>query len=191
MSKSNFWRGMAAIFLSSSVALNAATSIAQTWRGSIDFALGTSSTITTKDEVFKADYTSTDELISAHKDLGERVSEEGSVLLKNNNTLPLKGTKVTLFGMGSMYPFLGGVMGSSVIGEDQVDLVTALQERGFEVNPTMIDIYTTLGTIQTGEKQTWTGTAPIFGLRPAEFATPYAPSEPSVDAYTDSVEGQA
>lgn len=188
MSKSNFWRGMAAIFLSSSVALNAATSIAQTWRGSIDFALGTSSTITTKDEVFKADYTSTDELISAHKDLGERVSEEGSVLLKNNNTLPLKGTKVTLFGMGSMYPFLGGVMGSSVIGEDQVDLVTALQERGFEVNPTMIDIYTTLGTIQTGEKQTWTGTAPIFGLRPAEFATPYAPSEPSVDAYTDSVD---
>lgn len=189
MGKSNLWRGLSAVFLSSSVALNAATSIADTWRSSIDFALGTSSTVTTKDDVFTADYSTTGDLIAAHKDLGERVSEEGSVLLKNeNSTLPLKDTKVTLFGMGSMYPFLGGVMGSSVTGEDQVNLVAALQDRGFEVNPTMVDIYSTLGTIQTGEKQTWTGTAPIFGLRPAEFAAPYAPSEPALDVYSASKE---
>ncbi|MBS4455310.1 glycoside hydrolase family 3 protein [Aerococcaceae bacterium zg-BR33] len=195
MSKSHrLWRGMAALFLSSSVALNASTSIARTWRSSIDFALGTSSTVTTRDDVFKADYDTTEELVAAHRDLGERVSEEGTVLIKNlNDTLPLQKTKVTLLGMGSMYPFLGGVMGSTITSEEQVNLVSALQERGFEVNPTMTDIYTKLGSIQTGEKQTWGGTVPIFGLRPAEFAAPYEPSEPALDTYTakDEMGGHA
>ncbi|MBF0777589.1 glycoside hydrolase family 3 C-terminal domain-containing protein [Streptococcus cuniculi] len=179
------FRGVSALFLSSSVALASATGIVNTWRSSIDFALGTSSTVTTSDDKFKSIYETTDALVAAHKDLGKRVSEEGSVLLKNTKaTLPLKNKKITLFGMGSQYPFLGGVMGSTITGEDQVDLVTALKETGFEVNPTMMDIYKTFGEIQTGEKKTWTGTAPIFGYRPAEFSTPYEPSEPAISTYT-------
>ena len=179
------FRGMSALFLSSTVALASATGIVNTWRSSIDFALGTSSTVTTSDDKFKPIYETTDALVAAHKDLGERVSEEGSVLLKNNqSSLPLKQKKVTLFGMGSQYPFLGGVMGSTVTGEDQVDLVTALSAKGFDVNPTMTSIYTAFGEIQTGEKQTWTGTAPVYGYRPAEFSTPYEPSEPAISSYT-------
>lgn len=186
------FRGMSALFLSSTVALASATGIVNTWRSSIDFALGTSSTVTTSDDKFKPIYETTDALIAAHKDLGERVSEEGSVLLKNTNTaLPLQNKKITLFGMGSQYPFLGGVMGSTVTGEDQVNLVNALSEKGFEINPTMMDIYKTFGEIQTGEKKTWTGTAPIFGYRPAEFATPYEPSEPAVASYTTDGKAKA
>lgn len=178
------FRGMSAIFLSSTVALAGAKGIVNTWRSSIDTAFGTSSTQTTSDDKFKPIYETTDALIAAHKDLGERVFEEGSVLLKNNNqALPLSNKKVTLFGMGSQYPFLGGVMGSTVTGEDQVNLVNALKNKGFEVNPTMTSIYTNFGEIQTGEKKTWTGTAPIYGYRPAEFSVPYEPSEPAVDEY--------
>lgn len=179
------FRGMSAVFLSSAVALAGSAGIVNTWRSSIDFALGTSSTRTTSDDKFKPIYDSTNALIAAHKDLGERVSEEGSVLLKNNNAvLPLSGKKVTLFGMGSRYPFLGGIMGSTITGEDQVNLVDALKAGGFEVNPVMNSIYTNFGEIQTGEKQTWTGTVPVYGYRPAEFATPYEPSEPAVTEYT-------
>ncbi|MEX5397241.1 glycoside hydrolase family 3 C-terminal domain-containing protein [Streptococcus sp. ZJ93] len=186
------FRGMSALFLSSSVALASATGIVNTWRSSIDFALGTSSTMTTSDDKFKPIYETTDALVAAHKDLGKRVSEEGSVLLKNAKAaLPLKNKKVTLFGMGSQYPFLGGVIGSTVTGEDQVDLVTALTDTGFEVNPTMVDIYKTFGEIQTGEKKTWTGTAPIYGHRPAEFSTPYEPSEPAISSYTTGGKAKA
>ncbi|HFH9838301.1 TPA: glycoside hydrolase family 3 C-terminal domain-containing protein [Streptococcus suis] len=184
-SSKRVFRGMSAVFLSSTVALAGATGIVNTWRSSIDFALGTSSTKTTSDDKFTPIYETTNALIAAHQDLGERVSEEGSVLLKNNNAvLPLANKKVTLFGMGSQYPFLGGVMGSTVTGEDQVNLVNALQAGGFEVNPTMTSIYTNFGEIQTGEKQTWTGSAPIYGYRPAEFSTPYEPSEPAISDYT-------
>lgn len=189
------FRGMSALFLSSTVALAGATGIVNTWRSSIDFALGTASTKTTEDDKFKPIYKTTDALVAAHKDLGKRVSEEGSVLLKNTDAaLPLKNKKVTLFGMGSQYPFLGGVMGSTITGEDQVNLVTALKDGGFDINPTMLDIYTTFGEIQTGEKKTWTGTAPVYGYRPTEFggliaAGKYDPSEPAVSAYT--AEGKA
>ena len=39
---------------------------------------------------YKSDYSSTTELLDSIEDLGERMSEEGTVLLKNeNNALPL------------------------------------------------------------------------------------------------------
>ncbi len=183
----NLWRGLCAIFLSLSFALNGLTSVANTWRSVIDQMLGTSSTITTQDDKFTSVYLTSDELIDAHVDLGERVAEEGVVLLKNENSaLPLMedAPKVTFFGMGSMYPFLGGTMGSTVTGASQRDLVTAFEERGYEVNPTMVDIYETLGSVVTGTVETWGNVSNIYGNRPANFSTPYEPSEPSVNIYT-------
>ena len=42
------------------------------------------------DYTFQSDYSSTTELLDAIEDLGERMSEEGTVLLKNENgALPL------------------------------------------------------------------------------------------------------
>ncbi len=185
------WRGLLAIVLSLTVALSGLTGVAVTWRSVIDGMLGTASTITTNDDKFTSDYKTTDELVAAHIDLGERVAEEGVVLLKNENAaLPLTGDapKVTLFGMGAIYPFMGGTMGSSISGATQRDLVAALQERGYEVNPVMLEIYQTMGTVKTGESQGWGGVTPIYGYRPANFATPYEPSEPSVEAYTAPAE---
>src|SRR5699024_6764581 len=152
---------------------------------------GTSSTKTVNDEKFESDYETTNELIDAHIDLGERMGAEGVVLLKNENqALPLKSEnpKVTLFGMGSAFPFLGGTMGSTVEEKTQIDLVESLQEKGYEVNPTMLDVYTALGEIKTGEKETFTGTEPVYGHRPSDFSIPYEPSEPSPEMYSDSSE---
>lgn len=185
----NVWRGLLTIFLSLSLALSSLSGIANTWRSVIDQALGTASTKTTSDDKFKSVYNTTDALVAEHIDLGERVAEEGAVLLKNeNNTLPLNGEKlkVTLFGMGSAYPYLGGTMGSTVSGASQRDLVLALQEKGYEVNPTMLEIYQYLGNIVTGEAESWGGKIPIYGFRPANFSTPYEPSEPSIETYTTS-----
>lgn len=184
--KLQIWRGLLSTFLSLSIALTGLSSVADTWRSAIDRVLGTASTKTTNDSKYKSKYSTSDDLVKAHADLGERVGEEGTVLLKNeNNSLPLKGDKlkVTLFGMGSAYPFMGGTMGSTVSG-DKNDLVNALQKKGFEVNPTMLKIYQNMGSIVTGEQQGFQGKTPIYGYRPANFATPYAPSEPSLDMYT-------
>jgi beta-glucosidase len=185
------WRGLLTIFLSLSVALMGLSGVANEWRGVIDQALGTTSIKTTNDNKFKSDYKTTDELVAAHIDLGKRVAEEGVVLLKNNNdALPLKGDKpkVTLLGMGSVYPFLGGTQGSKVSEPTQKTLVQALKEKGYEVNPTMLNIYTTLGEIKTGESKGFGGTVPVYGNRPANFSTPYEPSEPALDVYIKSAE---
>lgn len=187
----HLWRGLLALFLSLSLAMSGLTVIADMWRSVIDQALGTTSTKTTNDDKFKSVYSTTDDLIEAHMDLGERVAEEGIVLLKNNNNaLPLQADalKVTLFGMGSSFPFLGGTMGSTISGASQRNIVQALQERGFEVNPTMLSIYEGMGNIVTGEVENWGNKVPVFGLRPANFSKPYEPSEPSLDTYTKSVE---
>jgi beta-glucosidase len=180
------WRGLLTIFLSLSLALTGLSSVANTWRSAIDTIFKTASTKTTNDSKYKSKYSTSDELVKAHAEIGERVGEEGTVLLKNEkDTLPLKGNKlkVTLFGMGSVYPFMGGTMGSTVSG-DTNDLVNSLQKKGYEVNPTMLKIYQNMGSIVTGEQQGWQGKTPIYGYRPANFAIPYAPSEPSLDMYT-------
>ena len=188
---SNLWRGLLAITLSLTLFLSVMTGVANSWRSAIDGIFGTASIKVEAGDKYVSVYKDTNELVAAHKELGERVSEEGSVLLKNeNNALPLASgsLKVTLFGMGSMYPFQGGVMGSSATN-DRIDLVEGLTEKGFQVNPTMIAIYETMGSVVTGEKQGWGGATPIYGYRPAEFSgATYAPSEPHPDAYTKSPE---
>ena len=46
--------------------------------------------VSAEDYTFQSDYSSTTELLDSIEDLGERMNEEGSVLLKNENaTLPL------------------------------------------------------------------------------------------------------
>lgn len=91
---------------------------------------------------YKSDYSSTKELVQAFADVGERMGEEGTVLLKNeNNCLPLDANhkKVTLLGTIAYNPYQGGQMGSGYqknVGTDAdtVSFVNALKERGFEIN---------------------------------------------------------
>jgi beta-glucosidase len=75
--------------------------------------------------------------------LVEDVVDEGIVLLKNDNdTLPLaNGAKVSLFGRSSVDLVLGGTGAGSISSDYVVDLKTAMETAGFQVNSVLWDFY--------------------------------------------------
>ncbi|MCD8308092.1 MAG: glycoside hydrolase family 3 C-terminal domain-containing protein [Clostridia bacterium] len=88
----------------------------------------------------------TEALVKAHKDLGEKLSEEGSVLLKNDSSaLPFtaNSAKVTLFGRASAPSgsYYGMNIGGTVESSQNVSLYDALVSRGVDVNSAMTDYY--------------------------------------------------
>lgn len=128
--------------------------IADGYRSTLDSYLGTTSAKLVSEGdgtnlyAYESDYSTSQELVDAHFRLNERIQEEGTVLLKNeNNALPLSADgniKVTLFGMRSHMPQYGGSIGAAVNKQQAVGLEQALNERGFEVNPDMVQFYTNL-----------------------------------------------
>lgn len=150
-----------------------ASTVVDGFRTDIDKFLGTKSTklVTENSDgtdlyTFKSDYTSTTELLHGIQDVGERMSEEGSVLLKNNGALPLtqdETQKITLLGFSSYYPVQGGDMGSSLVENtgtdaDTVDMVGAFKAKGFGLNQTVADMYEALQPTFKSEVQSWGGT---------------------------------
>lgn len=90
------WRGVTTATASLLALSVCASTVVDGFRTDIDKFLGTKSTklVTESSDgtdlyTFKSDYTSTTELLHGIQDVGERMSEEGSVLLKNNGALPL------------------------------------------------------------------------------------------------------
>ena len=154
MKQKNVMRGLAGLSATLLAVSSAATAVASTRTDFINSKLGTSSFKLvekgdgTGDSIyFDSEFSSVQDLIDAKKQLAEEISEEGSVLFKNTNeALPLDKTseKVTLWGMNSHVPTLGGEIGSSVAGpEDAVfyGLEEAFAEKEFNVNQDMIDFY--------------------------------------------------
>ena len=101
----------------------------------------------TDTEYFKSDYDSTDELKDADKDVAERLTEEGCVLLKNdNNTLPLQTSessklKVSVFGHSSIDVIPCGTGSADIDATGAPTLKEALESRNLEVNSTLWDFY--------------------------------------------------
>lgn len=94
--KRNLWRGLTTLTASLLTVSVAAGPVVDSYRTDIDKFLGTKSSAMVTDSTdedlytYKSDYSSTTELLDSIEDLGERMSEEGTVLLKNeNNALPL------------------------------------------------------------------------------------------------------
>lgn len=196
--KSKIWRGISstgAMFLALSVT---ASSVVSTHRTDIDKFLGTSSSRIVTDGnadvadlyTYQSDYADTTELVQAIADLGERMSEEGTVLLKNtNNALPLtedETKKVSLLGFSSYYPQVGGVMSASLtpnVGTDAdtVDFVQALEAKGYQLNDTLKELYLSdaLKEIFKTEVETWTGTTTYYTLTAPAVGGVYSDKEPS------------
>lgn len=86
-------------------------------------------------------------IVDDHIALNTQMSEEGSVLLKNDGALPFNTTtskpKVTLLGIRSHVILAGSGMGVTANANQVVQLEDALKEN-FDVNPTMSSIYGTL-----------------------------------------------
>lgn len=155
-SKRRIWRGVTTATASLLTLSMSATLVIDGFRTDIDKFLGTQSTkmvtedVSAEDYTFQSDYSSTTELLDSIEDLGERMNEEGSVLLKNENAaLPLskeETQKISLLGFSSYYPVQGGDFGSTLsenkgTDADTVDMLEAFESKGFEMNPTLKKMY--------------------------------------------------
>ena len=148
-------RGLAVLLASLFVLSMNATSIAQANASKVNSFLGTSSYKVEKtgesggDGIyFKSEFGSLKEVIDAKETLAVEISQEGTVLFKNDGTLPLDASdgKVTIWGLNSIAPTFGGLIGSTTnvnydAGQKTVTLIDAMKDRGFAVNEDMLALY--------------------------------------------------
>lgn len=153
--KHYLWRGLTTTTASVLALSLSATLVIDSFRSDIDRLTGSASTQMVTDNQseddykYKSDYSTTTELLDSIEDLGERMSEEGTVLLKNNGALPLseeETKKISLLGFSSYFPIQGGDMGSDFrenkgTDADTIDMVGAFTARGFALNPTLQKMY--------------------------------------------------
>lgn len=198
--KTSLYRGLTASGAALLALSVSATTVVNDHRTDIDKFLGTSSTKIVTDEdvdtsnmyTYSSDYGSTTELVQAIADIGERMSEEGSVLLKNNGALPLSAEetqKVSLLGFSSYYPVQGGDMGSSLtpnVGTDAdtVDFVGALKAKGFVINTELQNAYEKLKETFKTEVENWGGTSTYYNITAPSIGAQFTSKEPSQAALT-------
>ena len=198
------WRGVTATCATVLALSISAGTVVDSFRTDIDKFLGTQSTQIVTEEAdpatvytYTSDYSTTTELLDAIEDLGERISEEGSVLLKNNGALPLtqeETQKLSLLGFSSYHPVMGGIMGSSLTANtgtdaDTVDMVQAFQAKGFAINPTLQQIYTSLESTYTTEVESWGGTTTYTNITAPSIGSVFSSKEPSQAAMEQASAG--
>ena len=152
--KKNVWRGFACLFAALILIGSTAGTALEANRNVVDGFFGTKSyTVVTDTEggelysTFVADYADTTELVAANEAIGEALLEEGAVLLKNEDALPLpeNARSVTLLGLRADAKTLyGATIGVSVPSAQNVSLTQALEDKGFAVNETANAVYKTL-----------------------------------------------
>lgn len=200
--KRNLWRGLTTLTASLLTVSVAAGPVVDSYRTDIDKFLGTKSSAMVTDSTdedlytYKSDYSSTTELLDSIEDLGERMSEEGTVLLKNeNNALPLskdETQKLSLLGFSSYYPVQGGDMGSSLnenkgTDADTVDFVEALDAKGFKINEDLHDLYKSLESEFKTEVNMWGNIMEYYHITAPTTDGVFASKEPSQEKM-DSVD---
>lgn len=200
--KRNLWRGLTTLTASLLTVSVAAGPVVDSYRTDIDKFLGTKSSAMVTDSTdedlytYKSDYSSTTELLDSIEDLGERMSEEGTVLLKNeNNALPLskdETQKLSLLGFSSYYPVQGGDMGSSLsvnkgTDADTVDFVEALNAKGFGINENLQKLYKSLEADFKTEVNMWGNIMEYYHITASATDGVFASKEPSQEKM-DSVD---
>lgn len=190
------WRGLTAVTAVLLALVLVGQVIVNGMRTDIDKFLGTKSTILVTEETdsedlytYQSDYSSTKELLDAIEALGEKMSEEGTVLLKNNGALPLtqeETQKVSLLGFSSYYPVMGGDMGSSLAvntgtDADTVDFVQALAAKGYKINPDLQAMYKELEPYFVTEVASWGGSITYTRITAPSIGGVYTSMEPSQD----------
>lgn len=202
--KRNIWRGLTTLTASLLTVSVAAGPVVDSYRTDIDKFLGTKSSAMVTDSTdedlytYKSDYSSTTELLDSIEDLGERMSEEGTVLLKNeNNALPLtkdETQKLSLLGFSSYYPVQGGDMGSSLTENegtdaDTVDFVEALDAKGFKINEDLQKLYKSLESEFKTEVSMWGNIMEYYHITAPATDGVFSSKEPSQEKM-DSVDSE-
>ena len=106
------------------------------------------------------------------------IAGEGSVLLKNDGTLPLSSDvkNLNVFGWASTNPCYGGTGSGAVDTSNCVSLLDGIQAGGYTLNQTLIDMYTSYAEAR-GEA----------GMTAVDWTLP----EPTADYYTDEILDEA
>lgn len=138
--------GLTATFASVMVISITGASIANSFRTNIDAMFGTKSyeIVEGADSArFNKKYTTVDEMITAARNVAIKEGQEGTVVMKNDNSvLPLAANgKVALFGIGAYatFPYLSGDLRAG--NADAVDLKTAFTNAGFTVDAKVAEVY--------------------------------------------------
>lgn len=201
------WRGLTSIAASLLAIAIGGTGIANANAAFINVRLGTSnykyidkSNGESDCTYFKSEYSKLTDLIEAKNQLAEEIAAEGTVLLKNqNHALPINTSleKVTLWGLNSHNPTLGGMIGSSTAiaknGQVSYSLEESLEEKGFDVNQTMIDLYRS-DVVSAYERKSGHSLKPSFGpiyKNPDSYAVGEAPTSVYTEQELSSAEGTA
>lgn len=118
--------------------------------------------------------TITDETSAEATELCKQVAQEGIVLLKNDNILPLAGgSNLNVFGWASTNPCYGGTgSGSLSDAYDTVTLLQGLENAGFKLNTELSDFYAA-----------YRADRPVVGMWSQDWTLP----EPLAATYTDSL----
>lgn len=112
--------------------------------GSSYYELKQGETSTSVDsEYYKSTFASDEERRDYGALICQQLEEEGAVLLKNdNNALPLaEGSQISCFGQTSVDIVYGGTGSGAVDTSSVVSLKEALEEAGFQVNPSLWEFY--------------------------------------------------
>lgn len=118
--------------------------------------------------------TITEETSGKASELCEEIAEEGIVLLKNENMLPLaEESNLNVFGWASTNPCYGGTgSGSLSDAYETTSLLQGLEDAGFKLNTELSDFYTD-----------YRADRPEVGM----FAQDWTLPEPTADSYSDAM----
>lgn len=120
----------------------------------------------------------TEESKTEAENLITEISEEGIVMVKNDGTLPLsEDTKnLNVFGWASTNPCYGGTGSGAVDTSDCITLLQGLESGGYELNQTLIDMYTEYAKDR-----------PESDMMNVDWTLP----EPTAEYYTDTIMDEA
>ena len=208
--RAGLWRGLTAVMACLLALIIGASAIAKANASFINGRLGiTNYKIVDKADgekpdaiYYKSEFGSLQDVIAAKNALAEEIASEGTVLFKNlNSTLPLDtgAETVTLWGLNSVNPTLGGKIGSSVsisadAGQVQYDLVASLKEKGFNLNPTMLAFYQQEDMTSDYGRANGHSLNPSFGKvyeNPSAYCVGEAPASVYTDDLLSSADGTA
>ncbi|MDO4272378.1 MAG: glycoside hydrolase family 3 C-terminal domain-containing protein [Eubacteriales bacterium] len=108
------------------------------------------------------------------KDIIKQTGEEGLVLLKNEDLLPLSSEvkKLNVFGWDSTNPLFGGTGSGSSDGSSAVGILQSLKDAGYETNEDLTKMYTD-----------YCKERPVINMTTQDWTLP----EPTAEYYTDEL----
>lgn len=151
--------------------------------------------------IYTSDYNTKAATLDAANQLNQTICEEGFVLLKNeNNALPIKTSKsggsetpkISIFGKNSVNLAYGGTGSGGAMNSqlgDRIDLYAALEDAGYETNPTLKAFYedtAASGPVRTVSSDMDSGDTVVYSTAETPQTSYTQAVKDSYDEYSDA-----